>query len=90
MTAPLILPSRVSQHKQYFLDSWISSRRYSDIASELPAVLNVLQLFDNYVEVEQVKNLTEKVQNLKADLSAQLSADLRQQFNVSAASIREP
>lgn len=46
-------------------------------------MLNVLQLFDNYVEVEQVKNLTEKVQKLKADLSAQLSADLRQQFNVS-------
>ncbi|KAH7731207.1 Vps53-likeN-terminal family protein [Aphelenchoides avenae] len=66
------------------LNSWISSRRYSDIASELPAVLNVLQLFDNYVEVEQVKNLTEKVQKLKADLSAQLSADLRQQFNTGA------
>lgn len=45
-------------------------------------MLNVLQLFDSYVEVEQVKNLTEKVQKLKTDLSAQLSADLRQQFNV--------
>uniref|UniRef100_A0AC35ETN6 Vacuolar protein sorting-associated protein 53 homolog n=1 Tax=Panagrolaimus sp. PS1159 TaxID=55785 RepID=A0AC35ETN6_9BILA len=62
------------------LNNWIAARRYADIASELPAVLNVLQLFDAYIHVEQVKNLTERVEKLKADLSMQLSADLKLVF----------
>lgn len=64
------------------LDVWVSNRQYSDVAAELPAVLNVLQLFDDYVHVEQVKNLTEKVQKLKESLSIQLSTDLRHMFKV--------
>lgn len=63
-----------------FSASWISVRRYADIAAELPAVLNVLQLFDAYVHVEQVKILTEKVEQLKQQLSLQLSTDLKQAF----------
>ncbi|KAE9551032.1 hypothetical protein FO519_005766 [Halicephalobus sp. NKZ332] len=62
------------------LSSWIGARRYADIAAELPAVLNVLQLFDSYVHVDQVKNLTERVEKLKEELSVQLTTDLRQAF----------
>ena len=65
-----------------FLANWITARRYADIASELPAVLNVLQLFDAYIHVDQVKNLTERVERLKAELSTQLSADLKLVFQV--------
>uniref|UniRef100_A0A914ELC9 Vps53 N-terminal domain-containing protein n=1 Tax=Acrobeloides nanus TaxID=290746 RepID=A0A914ELC9_9BILA len=66
------------------LNSWIAARRYSDIASELPAVLNVLQLFDSYIHVEPVKNLTDKVQKLKSELSVQLAADLKHAFQAGA------
>lgn len=62
------------------LTTWISNRQYAEIALELPTVLNVLQLFENYTNVEQVKNLTEKVEKMKNQLSTQLSIDLRQQF----------
>lgn len=64
------------------LSSWIAARRYADISSELPAVLNVLQLFDSYINVEPVKNLTDKVQKLKEDLSVQLANDLKNAFQV--------
>lgn len=37
------------------LEVWISNRKYGDVAIELPPVLNVLQLFDDYVHVEQVR-----------------------------------
>ncbi|KAI1717145.1 vacuolar protein sorting-associated protein 53 like protein [Ditylenchus destructor] len=43
-------------------------------------MLNVLQLFDDYDHVEQVRALTDKVQKLKENLSIQLSADLRHAF----------
>uniref|UniRef100_A0A7E4W585 Vacuolar protein sorting-associated protein 53 homolog n=1 Tax=Panagrellus redivivus TaxID=6233 RepID=A0A7E4W585_PANRE len=62
------------------LSAWTVSKRYSDIASELPAVLNVLQLFDAYIHVDQVKSLTERVEKLKVDLSNQLAVDLKNCF----------
>lgn len=63
-----------------FLAKWISARKYFEISSELPAVLNVLQLFDSYIHVDQVKNLTKRVEVLKTELSQQLAEDLRQTF----------
>ena len=52
------------------------------MASELPAVLNVVQLFDGYNDVDQVKNLTDRVQRLKENLTLQLANDLKQNFKV--------
>lgn len=58
------------------------TKRYADIATELPAVLNVLQLFEDYMRVPHVRNLTERVQNLKEKLSVQVANDLQMAFQV--------
>lgn len=60
----------------------MANRQYADVALELPAVLNVLQMFDDYAHVSQVKNLIDKVEKIKQDLSVQVSADLCQMFKV--------
>jgi hypothetical protein len=65
------------------LDGWIANKQYAEIASELATVLNVLQLFEDYKHLEQVKNLIEKVEAIKDHLSTQLTVDLKQQFKVS-------
>lgn len=62
------------------LGNWIEQRRYGDIASQLPAVLNVLQLFNSYMEVEQVKNVAEQLERLKQRLAIQLVQDLKSAF----------
>ncbi|TKR77009.1 hypothetical protein L596_018061 [Steinernema carpocapsae] len=59
---------------------WTEGRRYADIAAELPTVLNVLQLFDGYNEVKQIRALTEEVRKLKDNLSSQLNVELRRKF----------
>jgi hypothetical protein len=58
------------------------TKRYNDIATELPAVLNVLQLFDGYMQVPHVAHLTQRVHKLKEKLSVQVSADLQAAFQV--------
>uniref|UniRef100_A0A8R1TZN8 Vacuolar protein sorting-associated protein 53 homolog n=1 Tax=Onchocerca volvulus TaxID=6282 RepID=A0A8R1TZN8_ONCVO len=64
----------------YSLGSWIDQHRYGDIASQLPAVLNVLQLFGPYMEVEHIKNVAEQLERLKQRLAIQLVADLKHSF----------
>lgn len=58
------------------------TKKYSEIASELPAVLNVLQLFDGYMQVPHISHLTQRVHKLKEKLSVQVSADLQSAFQV--------
>ncbi|VIO91687.1 Uncharacterized protein BM_BM5594 [Brugia malayi] len=64
----------------YSLGSWIDQHRYGDIASQLPAVLNVLQLFGPYMEVEHIKNISEQLERLKQRLTIQLASDLKHSF----------
>uniref|UniRef100_A0A183CBA2 Ribosome biogenesis protein NOP53 n=1 Tax=Globodera pallida TaxID=36090 RepID=A0A183CBA2_GLOPA len=59
---------------------WVIERRYRDIAVELPAVLNVLLLFEDYQHIEHVKQLTDKVQKIREQLTVQLAADLKAAF----------
>lgn len=66
----------------YIAGSWIDQHRYGEIASQLPAVLNVLQLFGPYMEVEHIKNVAEQLERLKQRLAIQLVADLKRSFQV--------
>ncbi|KAI6201286.1 Vacuolar protein sorting-associated protein 53-like protein [Aphelenchoides besseyi] len=62
------------------MTQWMVTKRYGDIASELPAVLNVLTLFDGYMRVPHIAHLTQRVHKLKEKLSVQVSADLQAAF----------
>ncbi|VDN05411.1 unnamed protein product [Thelazia callipaeda] len=64
----------------YSLGVWIEQHRYSEIASQLPAILNVLQLFAPYMGVQYIKEISEQLERLKQQLAIQLIADLKQSF----------
>lgn len=72
----------ILQYLTKLSDTWAEQHRYGDIASQLPAVLNVLQLFDSYMEVEQIKNVAEQLERLKQRLAIQIVADLKHSFQV--------
>ncbi|CAD6184986.1 unnamed protein product [Caenorhabditis auriculariae] len=62
------------------LGTWVEKRDYSNIARQLPAILNVLQLFDGYKESEQIANLSARLDRLKTTLTLQLANDLKKSF----------
>jgi hypothetical protein len=62
------------------MSQWMITKNYKDISAELPAVLNVLQLFDGYMRVPHIAHLTQRVHKLKEKLSVQVSADLQAAF----------
>lgn len=73
--------------KNFYTAQWVANRQYHDIALELPALLNVLLLFENYQHIDHIKNLTENVQKLREQLSIQLVGDLKAAFKVGNKSI---
>ncbi|CAJ0942568.1 unnamed protein product, partial [Mesorhabditis belari] len=62
------------------LGSWIARRNYASIARQLPAVLNVLQLFDSFRENEQIRAISERLDKLKHTLTLQLAGDMKSAF----------
>ncbi|KAI6188011.1 Vacuolar protein sorting-associated protein 53-like protein [Aphelenchoides besseyi] len=51
------------------MTQWMVTKRYGDIASELPAVLNVLTLFDGYMRVPHIAHLTQRSGQANAKVS---------------------
>ncbi|CAB3401364.1 unnamed protein product [Caenorhabditis bovis] len=70
------------------LGAWVDKKDYSSIARQLPAILNVLQLFDAYKEFEQIASLSSKLDHLKSSLTIQLAADLKGAFQTGQLSER--
>lgn len=62
---------------------WVADRRYKDIAIELPAVLNVLLLFEDYQHIDHISQLTAKVEKIRERLTIQLTNDLKTAFKAS-------
>ncbi|CAJ0585063.1 unnamed protein product, partial [Mesorhabditis spiculigera] len=62
------------------LSNWIAKKDYASIARDLPAVLNVLQLFDNYKDNEQIRSISEQLDKLKHTLTLQLAGDMKAAF----------
>ena len=62
--------------------AWVEKRDYASIARQLPAILNVLQLFDEFRESEQISHITKKLEKLKHQLTGQLIVDLKAAFQV--------
>ncbi|CAI4232374.1 unnamed protein product [Auanema sp. JU1783] len=59
---------------------WVEKRDYSSIARQLPAILNVLQLFDGFKDAEQITQITRRLEKLKQSLTGQLVVDLKAAF----------
>ncbi|UMM24503.1 hypothetical protein L5515_004708 [Caenorhabditis briggsae] len=70
------------------LGAWVEKKDYSSIARQLPAILNVLQLFDAYKESEQIANLSEQLDKFKSSLTIQLARDLKNAFQTGQLSDR--
>ncbi|XGW14630.1 hypothetical protein V3C99_000703, partial [Haemonchus contortus] len=67
---------------------WVDQRDYASIARQLPAILNVLQLFDDFQEVEQMAKLTNRLNKLKQALTVQLAGDMKAVFQAGQLSER--
>ncbi|XP_037068256.1 vacuolar protein sorting-associated protein 53 homolog [Pollicipes pollicipes] len=63
------------------LQSQICQRQYSDIAMLLEGVMKVLEHFDKYLDIPQIKELADQVHKIRADLAEQISADFREAFS---------
>ncbi|KAK6056452.1 Vps53-like protein [Cooperia oncophora] len=67
---------------------WVDHRDYASIARQLPAILNVLQLFDDFQEVEQMAKITNRLNKLKQALTVQLASDMKAVFQAGQLSER--
>ncbi|ETN79872.1 Vps53-like protein [Necator americanus] len=67
---------------------WVEQRDYASIARQLPAILNVLQLFDDFQEVEQMAKITNRLNKLKQSLTIQLAGDMKAVFQAGQLSER--
>ncbi|KAK5982781.1 Vacuolar protein sorting-associated protein 53, partial [Trichostrongylus colubriformis] len=67
---------------------WVDHRDYASIARQLPAILNVLQLFDEFQEVEQMAKITNRLNKLKQALTVQLAGDMKAVFQAGQLSER--
>uniref|UniRef100_A0A0N4X9B2 Vacuolar protein sorting-associated protein 53 homolog n=1 Tax=Haemonchus placei TaxID=6290 RepID=A0A0N4X9B2_HAEPC len=67
---------------------WVDQRDYASIARQLPAILNVLQLFDDFQEVEQMAKITNRLNKLKQALTVQLAGDMKAVFQAGQLSER--
>ncbi|CAL1538897.1 unnamed protein product [Lymnaea stagnalis] len=60
-------------------------RQYGEVANLLQGVLNVLEHFEKYMEIPQIKQLADRVKQIQSDLSTQIIADFEEAFQGSGA-----
>ncbi|GAB6030212.1 Vacuolar protein sorting-associated protein 53 [Chamberlinius hualienensis] len=62
------------------LEDLIRVRQYGEIASLLQGVVNVLDQFNKYSNIPQIKKLAERVHNIKIGLGRQITSELQDAF----------
>ncbi|BFZ18354.1 hypothetical protein BsWGS_21393 [Bradybaena similaris] len=55
-------------------------RQYGEVANLLQGVLNVLEHFEKYTEIPQIKQLADRVKQIQAELGTQIIADYEEAF----------
>ncbi|XP_061198063.1 vacuolar protein sorting-associated protein 53 homolog [Saccostrea echinata] len=55
-------------------------RQYGDVANLLQGVQNVLEHFQKYMEIPQIKQLADRVKLIQSDLGSQILADFEEAF----------
>lgn len=62
------------------LQNLLHKRQYGEIANLLQGVMNVLDHFQKYLSIPQIRNLADKVQNIRTELAHQITADFHNAF----------
>ncbi|CAG0897448.1 unnamed protein product, partial [Cyprideis torosa] len=62
------------------LRSYLMSRSYSAISSLLPGVISVMENFDRFSDVPQIKQLGDDLKDIKGQLASQVLADFKDSF----------
>ncbi|XP_033106959.1 vacuolar protein sorting-associated protein 53 homolog [Anneissia japonica] len=62
------------------LESLTRRRQYADVANLLQGVVNVLDHFNKYVGIPQIRQLADKVKKIQAELGVQILADFEEAF----------
>uniref|UniRef100_A0A2C9JYZ0 Vacuolar protein sorting-associated protein 53 homolog n=1 Tax=Biomphalaria glabrata TaxID=6526 RepID=A0A2C9JYZ0_BIOGL len=60
-------------------------RQYGEAANLLQGVLNVLDHFERYMEIPQIKQLADRIKQIQSELSTQIIADFEEAFQGSGA-----
>lgn len=60
--------------------SFFRTRNYNRIASLLPGITNVLEHFEKYISIPQIKELSDQVIQIKKELAQQTTTDFKEYF----------
>ncbi|KAF0310102.1 Vacuolar protein sorting-associated protein 53 [Amphibalanus amphitrite] len=63
------------------LQSLICRRQYGEIAMLLEGVMKVLEHFDKYMDIPQIKELADQVHKIRTDLAEQITSDFKEAFS---------
>lgn len=68
------------------LQTLARKRQYGEVANLLQGVVNVMDHFNNYMEIPQVRHLADQVKTIQENLGQQILSDFKEAFNVSSGS----
>lgn len=70
----------LSSNKNYFHTYLSRTRNYGRVANLLPGITNVLEHFEKYIRIPQIKQLSDQVIELKKELADQSTKDFKEYF----------
>ena len=75
-------------HSFPYCSSLSRRRQYGEVANLLQGVQNVLEHFQPYMAIPQIRELADRVKHIQADLGSQIIADFEEAFQGSGAKVR--
>ncbi|XP_077995725.1 vacuolar protein sorting-associated protein 53 homolog [Glandiceps talaboti] len=63
------------------LESLIRRRQYRDVANLLQGVVNVMEHFDKYMGIPQIRQLADRVKHIQMEVGQQIIADFEEAFS---------
>ncbi|XP_046604385.1 vacuolar protein sorting-associated protein 53 homolog isoform X1 [Neodiprion virginianus] len=63
------------------LKALTQKKQYGEIVMPLQAIMEVMQHFSNYMDIPQIKQLSDQVKQIQVELAEQITADFREAFS---------
>ncbi|XP_034947406.1 vacuolar protein sorting-associated protein 53 homolog [Chelonus insularis] len=63
------------------LRTLIQSKQYGEIVLKLQVIMEVMQFFSNYMDIPQIKQLSDEVRQMEIQLAQQITADFKEAFS---------